>query len=67
MKVCQAIIPACERPALGALLIAVAKLPRRQRVEIAKFDRRARAARVPRLRQLASAAKAEAKRLAGVV
>jgi hypothetical protein len=40
------------------------RLPRYQRLEIALLDRRARAAKVPRLRRLAREAAAEARRLA---
>jgi hypothetical protein len=40
-------------------------LSRIKRLEIAKFGRRARAAKTPRIRKLAREAKAEAKRLAG--
>jgi hypothetical protein len=60
-------IPASDRPALGALIIAMERLARAKRNEIARLGRRAKAAKVPRLRRLAREAKAEAKRLAGVV
>jgi hypothetical protein len=53
------------RPAWGALVIAMERLPRRQRVEIARMGRKARAAKVPRIRRLTWAAMAEAKRIAG--
>ena len=53
-----------SRPALATLIGAMKKLPRYQRLEIALLDRRAKAARTPRLRRLARAAKAEAMRLA---
>jgi hypothetical protein len=56
-----------ERPALTNLIAAMAKLSRPKRNEIARLGRRAKAAKVPRLRRLAREAKAEAKRLAGVV
>jgi hypothetical protein len=54
-----------DRPALKQLVAAMARLSRRQRNEIARMGRRAKAAKQPRLRRLASEAKAEAKRLAG--
>jgi hypothetical protein len=57
----------CPRPAWFTLVSAMEKLPRYQRIEIALLDRRAKAARHPRLRRLAREARAEAKRLAGVV
>jgi hypothetical protein len=53
-----------SRPALATLIGAMAKLPRYQRLEICLLDRRAKAARAPRLRRLAREARAEAKRLA---
>jgi hypothetical protein len=53
------------RPAWGALVTAMERLPRRQRVEIARLGRRARAAKVPRIRRLTWKDVAEAKRLAG--
>jgi hypothetical protein len=40
------------------------KLSRIKRLEVAKFGRRARAAKTPRIRKLAREAKAEAKQLA---
>lgn len=54
-----------ERPALGNLIRSMEMLSRIKRLEIAKFGRRARAAKTPRIRKLAREAKAEAKRLAG--
>jgi hypothetical protein len=54
------------RPAWGALVTAMEKLPHRSRVEIARMGRKARAAKVPRIRRLTWAALAEAKRLADV-
>jgi hypothetical protein len=56
-----------DRPALATLIAAMGKLSRPKRLEIALLDRRAKAARHPRLRRLAREARAEAKRLAGVV
>jgi hypothetical protein len=53
-----------ERPALATLICAMERLSRRQRIEIVVLGRRAKAAKQPRLRRLASAARAEAKRLA---
>jgi hypothetical protein len=53
-----------ERPALRGLITAMARLARAKRIEIARLDRRAEAAKAPKLRLLARAAKAEAKRLA---
>jgi hypothetical protein len=54
-----------DRPALASLVAFMEKLSRPKRLEIVRLDRRAKAARAPRLRRLASEAKAEAKRLAG--
>jgi hypothetical protein len=53
-----------SRPALAILIGAMERLPRYQRLEIALLDRRAKAAKAPRLRRLAREARAEAKRLA---
>jgi hypothetical protein len=53
-----------DRPALKQLVAAMAKLSHRQRNEIARMGRRAKAAKQPRLRRLTSEANAEAKRLA---
>jgi hypothetical protein len=58
------LITAPERPALGNLIAAMGKLSQRQRTEVARLGRRAKAAKMPRLRRLASEARAEAKRLA---
>jgi hypothetical protein len=52
-----------SRPALATLIGAMERLPRYQRLEICRLDRRAKAAKTPRLRRLAREAKAEAKRL----
>ena len=54
-----------DRPALQELVAAMARLSGRQRNEICRLGRQAKAARAPRLRRLAREAKAEAKRLAG--
>jgi hypothetical protein len=54
------------RPAWGALVTAMERLPRRQRVEVARLGRKARAARVPRIRRLAREAVKEAQRIADV-
>jgi hypothetical protein len=51
-----------DRPALKELVAAMEKLSRRQRNEIARIGRRAKAAKQPRLRRLACETKAEAKR-----
>jgi hypothetical protein len=53
-----------ERPAIGALIIAMGKLSRRKRIEIALLGRRAPSAKDGRIRRLTSAAAAEARRLA---
>ena len=53
-----------SRPALGALVAAMTKLSRAQRREIARFGRKARAAKVPGLRRLTWRVVAEARRLA---
>jgi hypothetical protein len=60
------IIEPSGRPCLRALITAMERLSRRQRLEIAALGRRAKAARHPRLRRLASAARTEAKRAAQV-
>jgi hypothetical protein len=52
------------RPALATLIGAMEKLPRCQRNEVAMFGRKARAAKVPRIRRLTWEAVAEVKRLA---
>jgi hypothetical protein len=51
------------RPALATLINAMAKLSPRQRIEIAVLGRRARAAKMPRLRRLTREVTAEARRL----
>jgi hypothetical protein len=53
-----------SRPALASLIAAMEKLSRPQRVEVACLGRRARAAKVPRIRRLTREAAAEARRLA---
>ena len=53
-----------RRPALGNLIAAMGKLSRPQRNEIACMGRKARAAKVPRIRRLTREAAAEARRLA---
>ncbi len=53
-----------SRPALTALVGAMVKLSRPQRVEITRIGRKARAAKLPRIRRLTWQAVAEAKRLA---
>lgn len=55
----------CERPALGRLIGAMERLPRRQRREIAQLGRKARAAKVARVRRLAREAELEVRRLVG--
>jgi hypothetical protein len=55
---------ALSRPALKNLVCAMEKLPRGQRNEVARFGRKARAAKVPRIRRLTWRAVAEARRLA---
>jgi hypothetical protein len=52
-----------ERPALGRLIGAMERLPRRQRAEIARLGRKAHAAKKARIRLLAREAEAEARRL----
>ncbi|MCK1706125.1 hypothetical protein IVA86_33170 [Bradyrhizobium sp. 146] len=54
-----------ERPALGRLIGAMERLPRRQRREIAQLGRKARAAKMARVRHLAREAELEARRLVG--
>jgi hypothetical protein len=53
-----------SRPAFANLVAAMAKLSRPRRIEVARFGRKARAAKVPRIRRLARDAAAEARRLA---
>jgi hypothetical protein len=53
-----------SRPALAGLIIAMTRLPSRQRIEVARFGRKARAAKLPRIRRLTWRAVAEARRLA---
>jgi hypothetical protein len=53
-----------DRPALRELVAAMARLSRRQRNDIARMGRRAKAAKAPRIRRLTREAIAEAKRLA---
>jgi hypothetical protein len=53
-----------SRPALSILIAAMGKLSRPQRNEICCMGRKAKAAKVPRLRRLARAAAAEARSLA---
>jgi hypothetical protein len=61
---CQPTPAGCERPALKELIAAMGKLSRPKRNEIARMGRRARAAKVPRIRRLTRAVTAEARRLA---
>jgi hypothetical protein len=53
-----------RRPAIANLIAAMAKLAPRQRNEICRMGRKARAAKAPRLRRLAREAAAEARSLA---
>jgi hypothetical protein len=53
-----------SRPAFGSLVAAFERLPRCQRIEVARIGRKARAAKVPRIRRLTWKAVAEARRLA---
>jgi hypothetical protein len=53
-----------RRPALATLIAAMEKLSRPKRVEVARFGRRARAAKLPRIRRLTWQAVAEARRMA---
>jgi hypothetical protein len=53
-----------ERPALCNLITAMERLARAKRIEIARLGRRAKAAKIPKIRQLTRQAIAEAKRLA---
>lgn len=53
-----------ERPALGRLIGAMAKLSRRQRLEVARLGRRAKAAKKEAIRRLAREAEAEHRQLA---
>jgi hypothetical protein len=58
------LIAAPERPALGNLIAAMGKLSPRQRNEIARFGRRAKAAKAARIRRLTREVTAEVRRLA---
>jgi hypothetical protein len=53
-----------DRPALANLICAMAKLSRRQRNEIARMGRKAKAAKAPRIRRLTREVTAEVRRLA---
>jgi hypothetical protein len=53
-----------SRPAVANLVAAMARLSRAQRIEVARFGRKAKAAKVPRIRRLTWEAVAEARRLA---
>jgi hypothetical protein len=58
-------IPAgCPRPALFVLIAVMQKLSGRQRNEIARMGRSAKAAKQPRLRRLTREVTAEVRRLA---
>jgi hypothetical protein len=58
-------VPAgCPRPALFVLISYMEKLSHRQRDEITRMGRKAKAAKVPRIRRLTRAVTAEARRLA---
>jgi hypothetical protein len=61
---CQPIPAGCPRPALATLIAAMGKLSRRQRNEIARIGRKARAAKMPRIRRLTRDVTAEVRRLA---
>jgi hypothetical protein len=57
-------VPAgCPRPALFILIRALEALSRRQRNEIARMGRKAKAAKTPRIRRLTRKVTAEARRL----
>jgi hypothetical protein len=53
-----------SRPALAKLVGAMAQLSRPRRIEIVVLGRKARAAKLPRIRRLTREAAAEARRLA---
>jgi hypothetical protein len=54
----------CARPALKELIAAMGKLSRPKRIEIARLGRRARAAKLARIRKLTRAVTAEVRRIA---
>jgi hypothetical protein len=58
-------LEAVERPALANLIAGMTKLSQRQRNEVARLGRKARAAKLPRIRRLTREAAAEARRLGG--
>jgi hypothetical protein len=60
----QSVPAGCPRPALYVLISCMEKLPQRQRVDIARMGRKAKAAKTPRIRRLTRAVTAEARRLA---
>jgi hypothetical protein len=60
----QPIPTGCNRPALASLIAAMASLSRRQRNEVARMGRKAKAAKVPGIRRLTREVTAEARRLA---
>jgi DNA invertase Pin-like site-specific DNA recombinase len=53
-----------DRPALTSLIAAMEKLARSKRNEIARLGRRAKAAKIPRIRRLTREVTAEVRRLA---
>jgi predicted signal transduction protein with EAL and GGDEF domain len=53
-----------SRPAFASLVTAMARLSRPMRNEVARIGRKARAAKLPRIRRLTREAAAEARRLA---
>jgi hypothetical protein len=59
-------VPLPDRPALATLIAAMERLSRPQRTELIRMGRRARAAKVPRLRRLTWEAAREARRLTQV-
>jgi hypothetical protein len=63
---CHIVPTRCERPALTNLIVAMARLSRIKRNEIARLGRRAAAAKIPKIRQLTRQTVAEARRLAAV-
>lgn len=58
----QAIPAGCPRPALFILIAVMGGLSRRQREEICRLGRKAKAARTARIRRLTREANAEARR-----
>jgi hypothetical protein len=67
MSFIETVFHAPPRPAMAALITAMGRLPRRQRIDIIKHRLKAAAAKQPRIRVLTHQAAAEARRIAAEV